>query len=92
MYIKLIKNFIRKYSKKHKQPILLRCENECYELVTLNETLAWASNLEDLAIMLFLTHDTRQDKNEYYWLENKNWGYNTKFLKELLKKEGKKYV
>ena len=60
-----------------------------YEIVTINETLAWASNLEDLAIMLFLTRDTRQDSNEYYWLENNNWGYKPWFLNEIMKKGGR---
>lgn len=92
MYIELIKNFIRRYNKTHKQQIMLKCVDGDYEIVTLNETLAWASNLEDLAIMLFLTRDTRQDNNEYYWMENNNWGYNPKFLNELMKKGGKRNV
>lgn len=91
-YFKLIIKFIEKYNKKHQQEIILKCVDGCYEIVTINETLAWASNLEDLVIMLFLTRDTRQDKNESYWVENNNWGYNPKFLNELMKKGGKRNV
>ena len=91
-YFKLITKFIETYNKKHKEEILLKCVDGCYEIVTTNETLAVASNLEDLAIMLFLTRDTRQDKNEFYWMENNNWGYNPKFLNEIMKKGGKRNV
>lgn len=89
MYNELIKKFIIKWNRNHDKQILLKCVDGNYEIVTINETLAWASNLEDIAIMLFLTRDTRQDKNEYYWLENNNWGYKPWFLNELLKKRGR---
>ena len=92
MYIELVKKFINKWNRNHEKQILLKCIDGNYEIVTINETLAWASNLEDLAIMLFLTRDTRQDSNEYYWLENSNWGYKPWFLKEIMKKGGKRNV
>ena len=79
-YFNIIKKFIENNNKKHQQEIILKCVDGCYEIVTINETLAWASNLEDIAIMLFFFFYSRQDKNESYWLEYKDWGYNTTFL------------
>lgn len=59
--------------------------NDIFYLFENNNILAWASNLEDLEIMLFLKRDFRQDDDGYYWFKNKKWGYNPFFLNQLLK-------